>query len=439
MTVRPLLLGIALSCLALGASAQDALLDAARAQLDRRNAAAAYALLADAEAQRAGERRFDYLLGIAALDAGQVTRAIFALERVVLGHPADALARAELGRAYLAAGDLGAAREQLDLARQGEVPPAAAAAMARVLALLDAPAAPAGPRLSGYVELGGGHDSNVNSATQQGEFAIPAFGGLLFQTDPEHRQRRDLFVSAAGGLGAEVALSPGWKAIAAAHLRAALHHRVSDMDTLLLDSTVGLRRTASATSQTVALQHHHARVGGRAYRDASGVAAQWQWQLGPHLQASGFGQWSRQAYRLQDERDSDRRLLGAGLTHRLGAGGPLVHGSAWAVDERARRAGAAHFGHRGGGLRLGLDHGLAPTVAAFAEAQYEQRRYRGLEPFFDTGRRDRQRELSAGVRWQLDPAWQLTAQARQVRAASNVVLYDYARRVFQITVHRSFS
>jgi hypothetical protein len=42
------------------------------------------------------------------------------------------------------------------------------------------------------------------------------------------------------------------------------------------------------------------------------------------------------------------------------------------------------------------------------------------------------------VRWALDPRWALVAQARRARAASNIVLYDYSRNVFQITAHRSF-
>lgn len=108
---------VALACLAPGAFAQDALLDDARARLNRRDAAGAFALLDKAEMARAGEPRFDYLMGVAALDAGHATRAVFALERVVQRDPQDMLARAELGRAYLAVGDATAAREQLRLTR----------------------------------------------------------------------------------------------------------------------------------------------------------------------------------------------------------------------------------------------------------------------------------------------------------------------------------
>jgi outer membrane protein len=438
MAGRLCALAVALTCCASGARAQDALLDEARTRLSRGDAAGAYALLVDAEMKRAGDARFDYLLGVAALDAGHVTRAIFALERVVQQRPQDTLARAELGRAYLAAGDADAAREQLRLVRGADLPEDAAAAIQRVLGVIDQVAPSTRPQLSGYLEFGAAYDSNVNSATQQGEFAIPAFGGILFQTAPENRQRHDLVLSTAGGINAEAALSPSWKWVAAANLRATVDRVVHDMNTVFFDATAGLRHTAGTQSQLIALQNNTAWVGGGLYRKANGATAQWQAQLGAAAQASLFGQWSRQAYKGQSERDTDRLLLGVGLARQFAGTGPLAYGSAYGVQERARHAGFANFGHHGAGLRLGMEQRLGAAVVGFAEWQHERRRYGGTEPFFDIARRDRQNDVSAGLRWNADPLWQVVAQARRGRAGSNVVLYDYSRNVFQVTAHRSF-
>ncbi len=438
MPARLCALALALACFVSNACAQDALLDDARALLTRRDAGGAYALLLQAEPERAGDPRFDYLLGLAALDAGHVTRAIFALERAVQRQPDNMLARAELGRAYLAAGEAGAAREQLRLARGGELPADASAALERVIGVIDQVAPPTGPQLSGYFEVGAGYDSNVNSATNQGEFAIPAFGGILFQNAPENRQRHDLVFSTAGGLNAEAALSASWKLVAAANLRATVDRVVHDMNTTFFDATAGLRHTAGGQSQLIALQNNTAWVGGHPYRTANGLSAQWQAQFDAVAQLSGFGQWSRQTYSGQAERNTDRLLLGFGGARQFDGAAPLAYGSAYAVQERARSAGAANFGHHGAGLRLGMEQRLGPAVVGFAEWQHELRRYGGSEPFFDIARRDHQNDFSAGLRWNADPRWQLIAQARLARVNSNVVLYDYSRNVFQITAHRSF-
>ena len=420
------------------ASAADDLLLAARARLDAHDAVGAYTLLAGAEPQRAGDRSFDYLLGVAALDSNHVTRAIFALERLVQSHPDDTLGHAELGRAYLAAGDPEHAHEELLLARQGSLPPDAAAAIDRVIGVVDAMVPTPGLSLSGYVELGGGHDSNVNSATNQGEFAVPGFGGILFTTAPENRRHGDTFALAAGGVDAQFALSDAWKLTAAANLHVTANRVVHDMDTDLLDATLAATHTAGSQSQTVALQNGTAWVGSRLYRGANGASAQWQAQFDASSQASVFAQWSHQAYGGQAERDTNRTVLGLGYGRDFAASGTLTYGSAYVAEEHAASEASANFGHHATGLRLGLEQHLSDAVTGFAEWQHELRRYGGTEPFFEVARRDRQDDLSAGLRWRLDERWQVIPQARYTRGASNVVLYDYVRSVFQITAQRSF-
>jgi tetratricopeptide (TPR) repeat protein len=435
---RPASLAIALACAFGAARAGDLLLDAAAARLGARDAAGAYALLADAETQRAGMRDFDYLLGVAALDSGHVTRAIFALERLVQSHPDDTLGHAELGRAYLAAGDPAQALQELRLARQGSAPADAAAAIDRVIGVIDQKTPPSGPRLSGYLEFGAGHDSNVNSATNQGEFAVPGFGGILFTTAPESRRHADQFAAAAGGVDAQLALSPTWKLTAAANLHVDANRVVHDMDTDLLDATLAASHTDGVQSQTIALQDGTAWVGSSLYRSATGASAQWQAQFDSSSQGSVFTQWSHQAYSGQEERNTHRSVLGVGYGRGLASGATLVYGSAYGAEELASSTASAHFGHHATGLRLGLEQRVSETLGGFLEWQHELRRYGGTEPFFDVARRDRQDDVSAGLRWRLDAHWQLLPQARYTRAESNIVLYDYARSVFQITAHRSF-
>jgi hypothetical protein len=431
-------IGMALLCLASPASAQDALLDNAAAMLARHDSTGAYALLADAEAERAGDKRFDYLLGVAALDSGHITRAVFALERLVQAHPDDLLAHAELGRAYLAAGEPDSARAELREARSGSLPEGASAAIGRVLGVIDQVAPRSGPQVSGYLESGGGYDSNVNSATNVGQFAIPGFGGILFTNSPESRRHDDLFATAAGGVNAELALSPTWKLDAAANLRGNVNRVAHDMNTALLDATVGLRHTSGTQSETIALQNGTAWVGSALYRSANGASAQWQAQLDAVSQVSLFTQWSHQAYEGQSERDTERSVLGLGYARDFGAAGPLVYGSAYIAQEHARKAQSANFGHHAIGLRLGAEQRLGTQVVGFVEWLHEQRRYGGTEPIFEIGRRDRQDDLSAGLRYSAGGQWELLPQIHYTRGESNVVLYDYVRTVFQITARRSF-
>ncbi|HUG75910.1 MAG TPA: tetratricopeptide repeat protein, partial [Burkholderiales bacterium] len=100
----------------------DELTDRARRLLQERQAQQAYQLLLPQESARAGDPEFDYLLGIAALDAGEPERAVFALERVLAVQPANHVARAEIARAYLALGERDTARREFETVRAQSIP-----------------------------------------------------------------------------------------------------------------------------------------------------------------------------------------------------------------------------------------------------------------------------------------------------------------------------
>ena len=65
-------------------NAQDGLLDEAQAFLAAGQGEEAYALLLPELQRRAGEPDYDYLFGLAALEVGEPTEAVFAFERVLL-------------------------------------------------------------------------------------------------------------------------------------------------------------------------------------------------------------------------------------------------------------------------------------------------------------------------------------------------------------------
>ena len=125
-----------------------------------------YRTLLRFEAQHAGDAEFDYLLGIAALDAGQADKATLALERVVILKPAYLAARLDLALAYFALGDLDRARTEFEAVQRESPPPAAQATIERYLAAIAERRQTQGTRATGYLEAAMGRDTNVNAATR---------------------------------------------------------------------------------------------------------------------------------------------------------------------------------------------------------------------------------------------------------------------------------
>ena len=171
---------------------------------------AAFDLLAPQETARAGDADFDLVFGIAANQAGEFNRAIFALERVVVTQPANARARAELARALFAVGDTVGARRLLSETKDQGVPVEVARTLDQFMQAIDRVEEAGRSSIKAFVDVGLGHDSNVNGAPANNVVAVPALGGLLVTLTPAGTKTASAFSTLGGGLSGRHVLDPRW-------------------------------------------------------------------------------------------------------------------------------------------------------------------------------------------------------------------------------------
>ena len=158
-----LLLSFAIVVFPLSVSAADDLLLKAKQQLDNGNAQEAYNLLIPLQSTRAGDPDYDFLLGSSALELGKNTEAVFALERVLAVQPNSAPARAQIARAYFNLKETEAAKREFENVKKQEVPPEVSATIDRFLDAITRIEDAGRTVIHGFVEVGIGYDSNVNS------------------------------------------------------------------------------------------------------------------------------------------------------------------------------------------------------------------------------------------------------------------------------------
>lgn len=412
-------------------------LDDARRLLAAGDARGAYALLAPLESLRAGQPEFDYLLGIAALDSGRATRAIFALERVLAVQPDNTLARAEIGRAYLAAGEAENARSELAQVRSGTIPANAVPAVDRLLGVINQLQSREKTQYRGYLEAGFGYDSNVNSATAANQLAIPALGGLVFNLDPASRRADDNFGMLGGGGSVRVPLAPDLAFAANIAGTQSFNQHEDRFDSGPVDGNVGLAKSVGRSVFSGGVQANMTWIGGTRFRDAFGVLGQWQYNLSPAAQTTVFGQITKLDYPDNGIRNADRWVLGGGYARALN-GGPVIFLSAYGGQEVARSDGVPHLSHDLVGLRGGLQWQSSEVTTLYATVLAEQRRYGGVEPLFDSVRRDNQTGVAAGVHYMVAPAWRLTPQVSYTNNGSNIDIYNFRRTVVSVTLRREF-
>ena len=232
-------------------------------------------MLEPLEAERAGEPRYDFLLGLSALNSGEAGLAVFALERVLAVQPDNARARAELGRAYFELRENDAAKQEFETVKETVADEQVANTVSKYLDALDVRVKSLSKfQWSVFVEGGGGFDSNVNAATSDDTIAIPALGGLQFVLADSAKAQDDFFI--IGEAGGRVAYRLGRPLIAFAG--ASVEKRINtseDADTDTADVNEGLRYTFARNSLTAAFQGQRFEVDQNLFRTVTGANVQW--------------------------------------------------------------------------------------------------------------------------------------------------------------------
>jgi hypothetical protein len=419
-----------------GAALCDELTDRAKQLLEQRRAREAYELLLPHESERAGNVEYDYLLGIAANDAGEAERAVFALERVLALEPQNHLARAEIARAYLALGERDAARREFETVRGQPIPEAAKASIERFLAAIRGADT---TRVDGFIEFGGGYDSNVNAATSAAQVALPALGGIIATLDPLTTRRGDSFGALAGGINVTHKLSEAWALVGNASGSARLHPHEDQFDQMTLDASLGGRWSRGSDAITLGGQLQSFQLDYARYREVAGAVAQWQHSYDDKNQVSLFGQHARLRYPTQSIRDADRDVLGIAYGHAFTVRyAPVLFGSAYAGRERPLASEVPNVGYDLWGVRVGAQLSFRRGWGVFASAAYEERDYGGPEPIFLETRRDRQTDLGLGVSYLLRAHTTVIAQVAYTDNRSNIPISKFDRTVGGVSVRFTF-
>jgi outer membrane protein len=413
----------------------DAITARAKRLMEQKNPQAAYELLKPLESRRAGDPEYDYLLGIAALDSGQREHAVFALERVLAVQPNHPQARAEIARAYFELGEKENARREFTTVRATNPPEAVKQTIDRYLSALEA-----GPkRFSGFIELGFGHDSNVNSATASSQIAVPALGGAVVSLDSNSVKRSDNFTTASGGLNFVYDLTREWAVLASAAASGKFNNKLDQFDTSTLDGNLGLRWAQAQDSVSAGYAHQDFDVDNKGFRNTDGVVAQWQHNYSEFSQVSLFAQGADLSYPSQPIRNARRTIGGIAFGYGLDEPRkPVVFGSLYGGREKEKAEGVPQLGHKPLGVRLGGQVGLTNRSVLFTVISYETRKYGGEEPFFNVVRRDKQGDFRIGVNYTLAPGWLLIPQLTYTKNDSNLELNKYTRTVATLSVRWTF-
>lgn len=387
--------------------------------LERGQSQRAYDLLSPLETALSGNPLYDYLLGIAALDSGKISEAIFALRRALSVEPGFSGARLELARAYYEAGNIALARPLFARLLEENPPPAVRDVLNQYISAIDAkPPAPRS-RFVPYLELFAGHDSNANGSTSSQQF-------LGFTLNANNVETESPFAELGAGFDWFVPSSPqfGWRFSARAS------HR-DNSDAPFVNATI--------VSGTGGFNWQRGAFFGRLYADAYWGARDGEsnenyagadlllgrrmgdnWDLSANIRAGA--QRFDQAIEILDV---DRLLYTLGLTRRFESGAWLSL-QAIGGDDSEKQSGSPYGNSKSGG-RLSFSAPIGNTTYLYASVGSLTSDYDGL--FFGAAREDEQMTSMLQVEFRdvLTDGLSIMPRVRFVDNESDILLYDYDR------------
>jgi opacity protein-like surface antigen len=418
------------------ASVDVPLLSRAQEWLQQGQGRRAYGMLEPHEASLAGAPVFDYLFGQAALAADQPTRAALAFERCLATQPGNGACRLGMARAHIALTEVEGARMELATISSSSPPAEVQSAVATYLGLLaNVQEGSYDSRLSSYIEMGAGYDSNFNSATSLVNMALPAFGGAVFTLSRDGRRRSSGLNQAAFNLRYSTAVAQDWRLFVETNIAATGNWATHDYNTLVSDANIGVIRRADKHQFSARAQAQNYVLGGHSYRNTVGVLGQYAYSVSQRSEFSAFAQASHLNYPDFRLRDVRRYTGGVSWSQALASDRAVAYASVYGGWEETVKGNAPKgFNYKFSGLRLGGLYLLTPRLKLEGGVGAEQRSYRGQDVLFRARRSETFYDSYFGLDYAITRKLSLRPQYRYSHSDSTIPLRDYQRHTLSVNL-----
>ena len=391
------------------------------ALLERRDWEGAWIEARELRAAWEGDPGFDYLFGIAALEAGHPDEALFSLQRVLFFDPDQIRVRAQLARAHFVGGDLDQAEAEFRRVLEGAPPPAVAGSIQGYMDEIDRLRSARSPRLLARLDFRAGWDDNVNGATSDAVVSTPVGD---FELGENGRALSSPFTESALNLVYEHPLSRRRTVdlVLAATLRHNFDQHDFDLDVYRLEAGLaeeeGARRIRGALRGTVVM------LGDDRFQQSAGagVALEWnpgRWRLGLDLDATVVRY-------PEDGRRDVTQLLGALRGTYLRPRDLLTVG-VFAGTELALEGDGEFNGRDLAGFSAAWQRSALPGHVPYVRYRLLAARHHADHPVFAERRRDLRQTAAVGWNWFVADGIAARAELDYTETRSSLDLFDQDR------------
>jgi len=410
----------------------------AKALIQAGKPAEAYTLLEPFEFEYAGNVEYDYLLGTAALNSGNPGKATLVFERVLAMEPRYVGVRADMARAYFEMGDYVRSKIEFETILVIQSLPVGIREQAQIyIAAINKGAEVKNTVYTGYLDLGFGHDNNVNSSTKQSPINFAS--GYMYFPPSTDLPKSDTYTSLT--LGGEVnhKLGAAWSAYGGADMRVRAYSQYKDSNYEMIDLRTGFNYVDQAHLLRLGM------IAGRFYvaeitsRNNIGASGEWRYTLNNSDQLSMNGQYAQ--YRFTDPAQAgenyDQSVIGAGWMIAFSGGKSTLMLNANTGSERDVNN-RTDGGKRYNSLRIFGQSALTDTVGAFVSLGAMSGTFDKLNSSFQLHRKDELYDATVGSTIQIAKMTTLRPQLTYMKSISNVAFYDFDKTDYSLNLRHDF-
>lgn len=419
-----------------------ALLEQAQQQLANGNAAQALTLLQQSEGQLAGHPEFDFLLGQSALHADEPSLAAFAFERCLAINPQHELCRLGILHAHVQLNETHSARTEIRQLRQSARTSEVQATIAHYLDLLSqAETDSLTPQLSSYIQVGVGYDTNINSATDLSEIALPGLDDATYLLPKEHQRQKSGFATARYHVRYVRPLDQKWSLTAQGTISARGNFDTGRYNHLVSTLQLGIDRSVNQHQFSTKIQLQNYRLRNRNFRNSGSILTQYAYSFNNTTELSVFGQatkinYSGNRYAPNNSRRNAKRFVGGltllkGLANERAVGYLTAYGG---THQKTKHMGPKNQNHRLAGVRIGGTYLVTPRFMIQAGVSIERRHFRHEHSSFGTRRKDTFYDVNLGAAYAINRKLSLRPQYQYYTNRSNIPLSRYKRHIFMLNL-----
>jgi hypothetical protein len=371
-----------------------------------------------------GEPRFDYLMGMAALNIKAYEESVFAFERAVINKPKWEQARFQLAKAYYHVDNLAASRTELVKLKSDSKTPKFIALIDRFILQVDEAKLNKKRQFKQIVSLSSGFDSNINSGTTESSVFLDQLEGTLVLAEgsketedtpfnlsyqaqyQEPLNQNALIIAGLGLYRTDYADSP------------AFERTLADVSLKYQDVLAGMTYQVGGFYRPMELDGDH-------YRDQMGILTNWSlpldnnWSVGWQL---GLGTIES---RVSDSLDLEDAYGSVSGKYRNGRWQHTL--AANLTEVKAKLDQSKHRNHTFFKLDYQLGYLINDSQYLSFDSQWQKLNYDEIDPAFLIVRDEE--FWRAGLSWRyLQNEWMMwQVQVRHSEKTSNQAIFAYER------------